>query len=181
MLPPSHPDHLGREVDAVRGQPSRSQIRREPAGSAPDVSDAASEISGERQLTEQIENRALDRHSIQDADKVRDVPLCTFGMLPPRITSTSTGHRPHSYASVSWQWWSRRTSRRHGSPQDHEKCARDFPLVENIFRGQGVTNPIEYLGRHLSALRDFYLGADDRGLAVVLWWDCTEPAGLASR
>ncbi|MFC4058195.1 hypothetical protein ACFOWE_07815 [Planomonospora corallina] len=34
-----------------------------------------------------------------------------------------------------------------------------------------VELPREYMLRHLTALLDFYDGAAERGLAVVLWWD----------
>ncbi|MFE3187431.1 hypothetical protein ACFXHA_00395 [Nocardia sp. NPDC059240] len=36
---------------------------------------------------------------------------------------------------------------------------------------QLLWHPAEYLGPHLGALREFYLGAAARGLAVVTWWD----------
>lgn len=34
-----------------------------------------------------------------------------------------------------------------------------------------VDRPREYLARHLTALLDFYDGAAERELAVILWWD----------
>jgi hypothetical protein len=58
---------------------------------------------------------------------------------------------------------------------DARRLAAGFPhrrvVAERLLLDPRMRDPGGYVLSHLTALRSFYLGARDRGLAVVLWWD----------
>jgi hypothetical protein len=120
------------------------------------LSDAC-ELAGVDSCTLEALNRALNGDPDVDVS-VLNHPGATGGLGPPptALAPDSVAHAAAKLAGLDWD------SVLAAIPADRREV-----LVGDHFIG----DPVAYLTTHVMALRNFYAGAAQQGLFVVLWWD----------